>query len=120
MSERNELAERGVLDHDVERGAKCYHGTERGCLSYRCGSNCSQRFDRMHPCPACLIAEIHELQDRLATHDANLLRDAKAEALREAADEFDVNWNRGHDMAVHPDSYLLRDRADAITSEPAS
>jgi hypothetical protein len=50
------------LTEAVERGVECFHGSARACISYRCGSNCDNRFDRMHPCPACLIAEIHDLR----------------------------------------------------------
>lgn len=38
----------------------------------------------------------------------------KAEALNEAADEFDLIWNRGHDRSVHPDSHILRARAARV------
>lgn len=39
---------RSGLAPDVERGVQCYHGTPRACRSIRCGSNCTDRFDRMH------------------------------------------------------------------------
>lgn len=53
------------LSPEVERGAACFHGRERACLTIRCGSNCFSRFDRMHPCPACLIATIHDLREHV-------------------------------------------------------
>jgi hypothetical protein len=59
-----------VLPPKVERGAECFHGTRRACLAIRCGSNCSSRFDRMHPCPACLTAENVELREQVARVEA--------------------------------------------------
>lgn len=53
------------IAREVERGARCFHGVERACLSIRCGSNCYSRFDRMHPCPACLVATIHDLREHV-------------------------------------------------------
>lgn len=72
---------RPALDPEVERGAACFHGMPRGCESYRCGSNCSMRFDRMHPCPACLLARITDLRAELADERAALEQYRKAELL---------------------------------------
>lgn len=54
----------------------------------------------------------------LTDPDAIAAREAvvQAQALREAAGEFDAIWNRGHDNSVHPDSYLLRERADRVAA----
>lgn len=59
--------------------ADCIRGVENGCESYRCGSNCSQRFDRMHPCRACLARETYRLRTELVA--------ARAAGVREARDE---------------------------------
>lgn len=62
---------RAPLPRQVERGAECFHGTPRGCLSIRCGSDCTDRFDRMHPCPTCLIAELSDARKALTTAGVN-------------------------------------------------
>lgn len=33
----------------------CPHGERGGCLNIRCGSDCTDEYDRMHPCPECAI-----------------------------------------------------------------
>lgn len=77
LADREPVQTRAALSIQVERGVECFHGVERGCTSYRCGSNCSQRFDRMHPCPACLIAEIHDLRESLQTDTAKVLAEVE-------------------------------------------
>lgn len=45
------------MEPSAEKDATCVTGREGGCHSYRCGSDCTNEYDRMHPCPACAAEE---------------------------------------------------------------
>lgn len=81
---RTSTATAEPLSPEVERGVECYYGTPGACTSYRCGSNCDQRFDRMHPCPACLIREIADLRAQVTATADTGLREAVEWLLRGA------------------------------------
>lgn len=49
--------------------SNCAHGVPDGCRSYRCGSNCNQTYDRMHPCLACTTTEAVALRMKVTEKD---------------------------------------------------
>ena len=114
-----------LLDVLAEKDAvpdwtNCANGSPGACESYRCGSNCSNTYDRMHPCLACMSADYVEERKRADAALAPFIERAKAEALRDAAAWFvsEHPWPGSRYRAEHVERDL-RTRADAIEKESA-
>lgn len=86
---------------EVERAkpdwSNCVHGVTNGCRSYRCGSNCDQTYDRMHPCLACMTADYVKARTE---RDATLVEVADLRAVVERVKTLAVDWERGGQVAT--------------------